>query len=190
MRVATDERHPARGARAADRPGVAAGRDRAVAQEEPGAVPELVAGPLLPQLVGQRREQQVLGVEDRERRPRLPLPGRDAQLGQLGGVGVQPGVDSLDVRRHEALRLGTEVAERPLGGLGHPGPAGQDVPAEEPGAEDLGGRAGGPAAEVLELPGPVAGGDEPLTAGQVGHRGGPDVRDAVRVAVDPGHKGG
>ena len=54
-------------------------------------------------------------------------------------------------------------------------------------AEHLGGGAGRAAALVLQLPGAVARGGPALPVGEVEHVGGPDVRDAVRVAVDPGH---
>ena len=143
--------------------------------------------PAPPEQPAQAREQDVLGVEDRERHPLRPRLRLDAELDQLGGVGVQSGVDALDVRRHELAALLAQGRVGSPGGLGDQGGSSEPVPRRRLRAEHLLGGAGRPAPQPLQLPGAVARGDLALAVREVGDRAGPDVRDAVLVAIDPGH---
>ena len=99
VRVTADQRQAARGPGTADRPGVAARAVRRVAGEQRLVGAEHRPGAVVPELGGQAREQQVLGVEDGQRRPRLPRRRLEVEPLQLRGVRVQPGVDALDERR-------------------------------------------------------------------------------------------
>ena len=187
VRVARDQREAARRALAAGRPGVAPAGQRPLVREETGVVAEHLAGARRPELAGQAREEQLLGVEDRERSPLLPRRRRQVEGQELGGVGVQAVVDALDVRRDERLRLGRQPGVGPAGGGGDAGTPGEAVPGQPGGAEDLGGGAGRAAAQELQLPGPVPRGDLPLAAREVREGSRAHVRDAPGVPEDPSH---
>jgi hypothetical protein len=155
--------------------------------EQRGLGAERPLRPALPEQPTEPREQDVLGVEDRERHPLRPRLRLDAELDQLRGVGMQPDVDARDVRRHERAALVAQGRVRTLRRLGDQGGTGELVPRRRLPAEHLLGGGGRPAPQPLQLPGAVPRGDLALAVGEVGDRVGPDVRDAVRVAVDPGH---
>ncbi len=193
VRVTADQRPAGCGARTADRPGVAAGAVRRVAGQQRLVGAEHGPRAVVPELGRHAREEEVLGVEDGQRRPRLPGRRLDVEPDQLGGRVrrrcVQPGVHTIDVRRDEGAGLLPQPVERPPGRVDDPGLPRPGVPRQLGGAEHLGGGAGRAAALVLQLPGAVARGRPALPVGEVEHVGGPDVRDAVRVAVDPSHAG-
>jgi hypothetical protein len=189
--VAPDQRKTGRRPASADGPGVAAGRQRTLVREQRGVLAESSAHTTAPQGRPDVCEQHLLGVEGRQwhpLRPRLGAqPGGD-QLGRGGGGRLGQGrVEPVDVRRHERARLLPQRVERPARGVDHADPCGEAVPRLPRRTEHRTGGAGGATAQPLQLPRPVTTDREPLAPGEVEHVVRPHVRDAVRVAVDPGH---
>lgn len=198
VRVAREERVPGDGALPGDQPAVAAGGAGAVGGEQADRLRAEVPYRLLaPELRGEAGEQDVGGQPHGERGPGLPAAGGEADPGELGGgtrevtltdVG-EAFVDAVDVRLHPLGRLGVLLGERGLaaaGGVFQPDAAREHVPGEGARAEE---RRRGALRAVpfdLQLPGPVAGGDQALCPGEGDGVGSTQVRDAPGVPVDLG----
>ena len=189
--VAGDHGLPGHRPLTADQPAVAAGGAGAVGGEEADGVRVQVRGDLLtPELGREAGEKDVGGEPDAERGPGFPAARGEAGAGELGGGAAgKTLVDPVDVRPHPPRRPGVpslEVREAASGGVVDSGPSREPVPVQGAPAEE--GRRGAlrPVALDLQLPGPVAGGDEALRVGEFGRAARAQMRNAPGVAVDLG----
>ena len=102
----------------------------------------------------------------------------------MGTLEVDGGVDAGGVLLEEMELVGREGGEGAVGGDAELEGALEAVVDEEAGAKDFGESAGGVAPESVHLPEAVLRGDEALSEDEVVERGGAEMGDAVRVALD------
>lgn len=134
---------------------------------------------------GEVLEHDQADEEGIARRPRGGLVAEKAELErEVGALDIDGGVDAGGVLFEEMKLIGWESGDRAVGGDSELEGALEAVVDEEAGAEDLGESAGGVAAESVHLPEAILRGDEALGEDEVVERGGAEVRDAVRVALD------
>jgi hypothetical protein len=103
---------------------------------------------------------------------------------EMGTLQSDGGVDTGGVLLEEMELVGRESGEGAVGGDAELEGTLEAVVDEEAGAKDLGESAGGVAAKSIHLPEAILRGDEALGEDEVVERGGAEVRDAVRVALD------